>query len=59
MAWQEVSRAGLHRVHGKLDGAECGDHDDSRIGLAPPHFVQHLDPVEFGHSLIQQHQIEA
>ena len=49
--------AGLHGLHGRLDGAEGGEDDDLDLGVQLADLLHDLQPVHAGHADIGEDQI--
>ena len=52
-----IAGAALQRVHGDLDRAVRGDHEDRRFLIARADFFEHLHAALVRHHQVQQHQI--
>ena len=53
----EIISALFHRLHGPLDGAVGGDHDDSRLTAALAQILQNLESVFNRHLDIEQDHV--
>ena len=56
---EQVVGPGLHGVHGQLDAAVTGDHQDGHLRVEPADAPDHHQPVHIGQAVIQHHQIRA